>query len=263
MLEVAKKARSESSVLASAPFNVAVASLPVHVRAGLAGVELKLEEEELRPRLKAANSLSPLPNPPPRPQTPARKPLAPSEISITHSIPSSSFYSTPILPSATPSPPSPMPACPASPPSAPPSPSPPSTQMRDVEQHRRDSVEAHLIKNHPQLAGFSFAHRSGLAGQSTTFVDASRRAFASRVECPEGIKGVAEQLEKEVLASTVPVMKSDSSRGAHKIRQIGVHRENGAIKPVYSSAFTTAPTKWLHLMRGTAFSRFRGHVSRT
>ncbi|ORY89419.1 hypothetical protein BCR35DRAFT_350410 [Leucosporidium creatinivorum] len=261
--EVAKKARSSAAVMASAPFSVAVESLPTHPRAGLAGVELKIKEEPLKPRVAATSPTSPpssSPNPlPPAPQTPARRLSAP-ELSIAFSIPSSLFYSTPSRPRPKPQTPSPPSLSPAPPPT-PPSPSPVSSA--DIEQQRRALVEARLIKNHPQLEGFTFAHRSGVAGQSTTFVDASRRAFATRVECPDGMLGVADELEREVLASSVRPMKTDGSRGAHQIRQIGVHRENGAVEPVYSSAFTTAPAKWLQLMRGKAFSRFRGHVSRT
>lgn len=260
--EVAKLARSDSAVLESTPFAVAAASLPLHPRAGLAGVELKLKNVTLRPKSKIARPTS-APSPSRNlalPVTP-RTPLAPVEGSLSLSIPSSSFYSTPIKPGTKPpASRTPSPSFPISPPTSPASPSPPSV---DTELQRRASVEDNLIRNHPQLAGFTFAHRSGLAGQSTTFVDASRRAFATRVECPSGMLGVAEELEKEVSASTVPPMKSDGSRGMHQIRQIGVHRETGAVEPVYSSAFTASPTKWISLMCGKAFGRIRGHVSRT
>lgn len=206
VVERRKRARTEAAVVAAiTPLQLPQATVPTTPRAGLAGVQIKVDKMgQLVGRKRAPKVESPHP-------------------------PASSVPFT-----------------------------------NDEEQHRRASVEAYLIEQHPKLKGYTFAHRTGRAGQAVTFVDFSRRAFATRIECPQSLSGLADELNTELEETTASIaaFKTDQSRGKHDIRQIGVHRETGAIEPVYSAQFTRSPTKWLTVMQGKAFGRVRGHVSR-
>ncbi|KAL8287621.1 hypothetical protein RQP46_003479 [Phenoliferia psychrophenolica] len=132
-----------------------------------------------------------------------------------------------------------------------------------------DQVEAALVRGSPSLAGFTFSHRTNIPGTATSYVDGSRRSFATRIECPESMKSMPAQLGRDVAAATsqragrkgISAMPTDGSRGAHEVRQIGVHREQGASLG-YSLAFKRAVPKWTALMDGEGFKRVRGHVSR-
>lgn len=238
----AEQARKAAAIVNPTPLQIATATIPAAPRAGYMGVEISVDAEGLPLPKRTKPDVAP-PTPPTTP--PAETPKKP-----TFTIPFLSFAA----PRHT--------AAPVVHPPVTPPPSPPLASLEETEPQRRARVEAYLVRNHPKLAGFTFAHRSGNPGQPTTFVDASRRAFATRIERPKGLAGVSEELEREIRGTTTRPMKSDGLRGAHEIRQIGVHRETGAIEPIYSGAFTRAPLKWLHLMRGKAFGRIRGHVSR-
>lgn len=135
-----------------------------------------------------------------------------------------------------------------------------------AEALRRQQVEAALIAGTPRLAGFKFSHRTNIPGQATSFVDSSRRSFATRIECPDSMSTLAADLGKDVDAAVrgkgaIAAMPTDGSRGGHEVRQIGVHREQGSGLG-YSGAFKKAISKWTTMMDGVGFKRARGHVSR-
>lgn len=230
----AKRARTEAAVQGSTALELSSATLSKNRRVGYAGVAIKMENlPRSSPKAQAPGRF--LPTPPASP---------PNKISPVDSpISSTSFYaaSPPLTPSSEDSPP------------------PASTAERD-----RASVEAHLVKLHPTLAGYTFSHRTGTPGQAVTFVDSSRRAFATRIERPEAFDDLIDEFGEEIAGATatIPPFKTDGVRGDHEIRQIGVHRESGAVEPVYSQQFTKSPKKWLNLMNGKAFGRVRGHISR-
>ncbi|KAK4702107.1 hypothetical protein P7C70_g4119, partial [Phenoliferia sp. Uapishka_3] len=144
------------------------------------------------------------------------------------------------------------------------SPLPGSNPFAD-EGFRRRLVEAKLTGANPTLKGFTFSHRSRIPGQATSFVDSSRRSFATRVELPSSLSTLPAELEKDVEKASskggIKEMKTDGSRGGHEIRQIGVHREQGN-EAGYSGAFRRGIGKWTKLMNGIGMKRVRGHVSR-
>ena len=77
--------------------------------------------------------------------------------------------------------------------------------------------------------------------------------------------GLPRDLERDVATAVrkgeFTKTPTDGSRGAHEVRQIGVHRAQGA-QLGYSEAFKTNIAKWTGLMYGIGFGRARGHVSR-
>ncbi|KAK4700200.1 hypothetical protein P7C70_g6050, partial [Phenoliferia sp. Uapishka_3] len=128
--------------------------------------------------------------------------------------------------------------------------------------HQR--INSVITATHPELAGFHFSHRRGIPGQATSFVDSTRRSFATRVELPKSIGSLPDLLARDVVATDIQVKSKDvnkpSIRGGHDVRQIGLHNENGN-HVGYSAALQAEPHKWEGLMDSEGVSLARQHVS--
>lgn len=256
--ERAKKVRTELEVMeAVGGLDVSVASTPDRARAGLSGIDMK-RYRKVQPAALA------LPTPPPFAPASEASEASDNYFPCLEMLVKEAPDPTLRLPPLEFRPPSPSGTPPLSPVSA------ASAHFtfvpKNSESDRQSAVEANLISVDPSLSGFTFSHRTRVPGQATSFIDESRRSFATRIECPVGMSNLSSQLFSDaesissVKTNKIPVMKTDGSRGEHQVRQIGVHRELGA-RVGYSLALKTALPKWSNLMKRTGFSRARGHVS--
>lgn len=139
---------------------------------------------------------------------------------------------------------------------------------KEAEAERRESVERNLISLVPSIVNFKFSHRNG-DGTATSYIDKSRRSFATRTECPAGMSSAADLLSECIAKATTGAnalrvtypRKARAPRGGHEIRQVGVHRELGS-DVGYSKDFRAKIKKWVPLFNSTGMTRVRNHISR-
>lgn len=134
-------------------------------------------------------------------------------------------------------------------------------------QRTKFEIEQNLITQDSRLKGFTFSHKTNSA-QSTTYIDKSRRSFATRVEATSiGGSKLSSELNEEITFATLQAEKNlklsttDTSRGNFQIRQVGVHREMGA-KLGYSQDFRKGIREWTELFNGTGFTKARNYAAR-